>query len=134
MTSPDGHLDDKPSVTIRCGTVQTWSAGPEGRAGAVLLRAGEVLEGAELARKRRVSARSDKELAKGPARLTTTLDDVRALDGTDVCVAGATPLRMLAGTPVSSDQVRNGPRTGVAGEGATAGCTRGGSGSPTTRR
>ncbi|WP_244204076.1 DNA-3-methyladenine glycosylase, partial [Streptomyces tricolor] len=41
--------------------------GPEGRASAVLLRAGEVIEGAELARKRRVSARNDKELAKGPA-------------------------------------------------------------------
>ncbi|MEU7301232.1 DNA-3-methyladenine glycosylase [Streptomyces sp. NPDC007206] len=91
--------------------------GPEGRASAVLLRAGEVVEGVELARKRRVSARNDKELAKGPARLATALEVDRALDGTDACASGETPLRMLTGTPVAPDQVRNGPRTGVAGEG-----------------
>ncbi|WP_225836532.1 DNA-3-methyladenine glycosylase [Streptomyces sp. NK08204] len=91
--------------------------GPEGRASAVLLRAGEVVEGIELARRRRVSARNDKELAKGPARLATALEVDRALDGTDACAAGETPLRLLTGTPVASGQVRSGPRTGVAGEG-----------------
>ncbi|MEV0181634.1 DNA-3-methyladenine glycosylase [Streptomyces sp. NPDC050625] len=91
--------------------------GPEGSASAVLLRAGEVVEGAELARKRRLSARNDKELAKGPARLATALDVDRALSGTDACASGETPLRMLTGTAVPSDQVRNGPRTGVAGDG-----------------
>ncbi|MEV5737280.1 DNA-3-methyladenine glycosylase [Streptomyces sp. NPDC052292] len=91
--------------------------GPEGTASAVLLRAGEVVEGAELARERRVSARNDKELAKGPARLATALGVDRVLDGTDACAAGETPLRMLTGTPVPSSQVRSGPRTGVAGEG-----------------
>ncbi|MGI5453652.1 DNA-3-methyladenine glycosylase [Streptomyces sp. CA-249302] len=91
--------------------------GPEGRASAVLLRAGEIVEGAELARKRRLSARNDKELAKGPARLATALGVARDLDGTDACAPGDTPLRILTGTPVTSDQVRNGPRTGVAGDG-----------------
>ncbi|MEU3537169.1 DNA-3-methyladenine glycosylase [Streptomyces murinus] len=91
--------------------------GPEGRASAVLLRAGEVVEGAELARKRRPSARNDRELAKGPARLATALEVDRALDGTDACTAGETPLRILTGTPVPAEQVRSGPRTGVAGEG-----------------
>ncbi|MGQ4419101.1 DNA-3-methyladenine glycosylase [Streptomyces sp. SAS_269] len=91
--------------------------GPEDTASAVLLRAGEVVEGAELARERRVSARNDKELAKGPARLATALGVDRALDGTDACAAGETPLRMLTGTPIASDQVRSGPRTGVAGDG-----------------
>ncbi|WP_406446557.1 DNA-3-methyladenine glycosylase [Streptomyces sp. NBC_01613] len=91
--------------------------GPEGKASAVLLRAGEVVEGAELARKRRISARNDKELAKGPARLATALEVGRDLDGTDACTPGDTPLRILTGTPVGSDQVRNGPRTGVAGDG-----------------
>ncbi|GAB2925143.1 hypothetical protein GCM10027028_24060 [Streptomyces sundarbansensis] len=43
--------------------------GPEGHASGVLLRAGEINVGAHLARDRRVSARNDKELAKGPARL-----------------------------------------------------------------
>jgi DNA-3-methyladenine glycosylase len=91
--------------------------GPEGRASAVLLRAGEVLEGADLARKRRLSARNDKELAKGPARLATALGVDRALNGTDACGADESPLKVLAGTPVPSDQVLNGPRTGVAGDG-----------------
>jgi DNA-3-methyladenine glycosylase len=91
--------------------------GPDGEASAVLLRAGEIVEGAELARTRRLSARNDKELAKGPARLATALDVDRALDGTDACASGETPLRILTGTPAPSDQVRNGPRTGVAGDG-----------------
>lgn len=92
--------------------------GPEGRASAVLLRAGEVIEGADLARKRRLSARHDRELAKGPARLATALGVDRALDGTDACTAGDTPLKMLTGSAVPSDQVHNGPRTGVSGVGA----------------
>ncbi|GGV78907.1 putative 3-methyladenine DNA glycosylase [Streptomyces griseoloalbus] len=91
--------------------------GPEGRASAVLLRAGEIIEGAELARTRRLAARNDKELAKGPARLATALDVDRALNGTDACAAGDTPLRILTGASVPSDQVRNGPRTGVSGDG-----------------
>jgi DNA-3-methyladenine glycosylase len=91
--------------------------GPEGRASAVLLRAGEIIEGAELARTRRLSARNDKELAKGPARLATALGVDRALDGTDACAAEDTPLRILTGTPVPRDQVSSGPRTGVAGDG-----------------
>ncbi len=91
--------------------------GPEGEASGVLLRAGEVIEGAEQARKRRLSARSDKELAKGPARLATALDVDRALDGTDACACGDTPIRILTGTPVPADQVRSGPRTGVSGDG-----------------
>ncbi|MFF7533933.1 DNA-3-methyladenine glycosylase [Streptomyces bobili] len=91
--------------------------GPEGEASGVLLRAGEVIEGAEQARKRRLSARNDKELAKGPARLATALDVDRVLDGTDACAVGDTPIRILTGTPVPADQVRNGPRTGVSGDG-----------------
>lgn len=91
--------------------------GEEGRASAVLLRAGEITEGAELARERRLSARHDKELAKGPARMATALAVDRSLDGTDACAGSDSPLRILHGTPVPADQVRNGPRTGVSGEG-----------------
>ncbi|MEU6487100.1 DNA-3-methyladenine glycosylase [Streptomyces sp. NPDC046887] len=92
--------------------------GPEDRASGVLLRAGEVRVGQELARKRRVSARSDKELAKGPARLATALDVDRTLDGTDTCAGPDSPLTVLTGAPVPVDQVSSGPRTGVGGEGA----------------
>ncbi|MFC8920776.1 DNA-3-methyladenine glycosylase [Streptomyces sp. NPDC047821] len=93
--------------------------GPEGAASGVLLRAGEVRVGQELARKRRLSARYDKELAKGPARLATALDVDRTLDGTDACAGPESPLAVLTGDPVSADQVRTGPRTGVGGDGAT---------------
>ncbi|RYJ27146.1 DNA-3-methyladenine glycosylase II [Streptomyces sp. L-9-10] len=92
--------------------------GPEGMASGVLLRAGEIGVGVELARKRRLSARHDRELAKGPARLATALDVDRALNGTDVCAGPEAPLSILAGTPVPPDQVRSGPRTGVGGDGA----------------
>ncbi|WP_381799987.1 DNA-3-methyladenine glycosylase [Streptomyces niveus] len=92
--------------------------GPVGRASGVLLRAGEVLEGKDQVRKRRVSARHDRELAKGPARLATGLDVDRGLNGTDVCAGDDSPLSVHTGTPPLGDQVRNGPRTGVGGEGA----------------
>ncbi|MGW0792237.1 DNA-3-methyladenine glycosylase [Streptomyces sp. NPDC002911] len=92
--------------------------GPEGKASGVLLRAGEIGIGAEMARKRRFSARHDRELAKGPARLATALDVDRALNGVDVVDGPQRPLSVLRGTPVSPDQVRSGPRTGVRGDGS----------------
>lgn len=92
--------------------------GPEGMASGVLLRAGEIRTGAELTRKRRLSARHDRELAKGPARLATALDVDRALNGTDVCAGPGAPLSLLNGSPITADQVRSGPRTGVGGDGA----------------
>ncbi|GGR90591.1 putative 3-methyladenine DNA glycosylase [Streptomyces nojiriensis] len=92
--------------------------GPPGHASGVLLRAGEVTVGAELAAKRRISARSPRELAKGPARLAAALDVDRTLDGTDLCAGPDSPLSLLAGTPTSADLVSSGPRTGVGGAGA----------------
>ena len=115
MFGPPGHV--YVYFTYGMWFCMNLVCGPEGKASAVLLRAGEIVEGAELARKRRLSARYDKELAKGPARLATALDVDRTLDGTDACATGETPLRILTGTPIASDQVRNGPRTGVAGDG-----------------
>ncbi|MCX5047171.1 MULTISPECIES: DNA-3-methyladenine glycosylase [unclassified Streptomyces] len=115
MFGPPGHV--YVYFTYGMWFCMNLVCGPEGRASAVLLRAGEIVEGAALARKRRLSARNDKELAKGPARLATALDVGRDLDGTDACTSGDTPLRILTGTPIAPDQVRNGPRTGVAGDG-----------------
>ncbi|MEU5837456.1 DNA-3-methyladenine glycosylase [Streptomyces diacarni] len=93
--------------------------GPEGHAGGVLIRAGEVVEGVDEARHRRPKARKDAELAKGPARLATALAVDRELNGADVCSHDATaPLSVLAGEPGDADAVRSGPRTGVGGEGA----------------
>ncbi|MFF3321569.1 DNA-3-methyladenine glycosylase [Streptomyces sp. NPDC002889] len=92
--------------------------GPEGRASGVLLRAGEIRVGADLARKRRFSARHDKELAKGPARLATALAVDRTLNGSDLCAGATAPLSLSYGHPPTPDQVRSGPRTGVGGDGA----------------
>jgi DNA-3-methyladenine glycosylase len=47
--------------------------GPEGRGQAVLLRAGDVVVGEQLARSRRPAARTARDLAGGPARLTQAL-------------------------------------------------------------
>lgn len=65
--------------------------GPPGHASGVLLRAGEITVGADLAAKRRLSARNPRELAKGPARLATALDVDRSLDGTDLCAGPDSP-------------------------------------------
>lgn len=92
--------------------------GPPDHASGVLLRAGEITTGADLARKRRISARSDRELARGPARLATALDVDRSLDGTDLCAGADSPLSLLAGTATPRDLVSSGPRTGVGGAGA----------------
>ncbi|MEU9213204.1 DNA-3-methyladenine glycosylase [Streptomyces sp. NPDC048415] len=115
MFGPPGHV--YVYFTYGMWHCMNLVCGPEGQASAVLLRAGEVTEGAELARKRRLSARYDKELAKGPARLATALGVDRSLDGTDACAPVGSPLTLLTGTPVPSDQVSSGPRTGVSGDG-----------------
>lgn len=82
-----------------------------GTASAVLLRAGEVVEGVDLARRRRRRAR-DRDLARGPARLCEALGVHRPHDGADVCDP-TEPLRVREGVPVDPALVRTGPRTGV---------------------
>lgn len=81
----------------------------EGTAAAVLMRAGEIIEGRELALKRRPRS-SVRDLARGPARLCEALAIDRALYGADVCDPDS-PLRVLPGAPPA--EVRTGPRTGV---------------------
>lgn len=88
---------------------------PPGEAGAVLLRAGRVVAGVEVARTRRPKARSDAELASGPARLTKALGIDGAMDGVDLRDPSS-PIRLLPGAPIT--QWSHSPRTGVAGSGA----------------
>lgn len=85
---------------------------PQGTAEAVLVRAGEVVEGLELARARRPSTRGDADLARGPGRLATALALNRALDGADLCEPGGA-LTLEPGTPLDPALIRSGPRTGV---------------------
>jgi len=86
---------------------------PDGEPGAVLLRAAEVVSGHAVARLRRPTARSDAELARGPARLATLLGLHREHNGLDL-TDPASPVRLLAGDLVPADQVCTGPRVGVA--------------------
>ncbi|WP_028927386.1 DNA-3-methyladenine glycosylase [Pseudonocardia acaciae] len=85
----------------------------EGVAGAVLLRAGEVVSDVALARARRPTARRDAELARGPARLASLLGLGREHNGVDLTDPGS-PVRLLAAPPVPLESVRSGPRVGVA--------------------
>lgn len=114
MWGPPGHLYVYFTYGMHyCANVV---CGPAGRSSGCLLRAGEVVEGLELARSRRQSARRDSELARGPARLTQALaigrgDNGAALDGGDFRLAP--PAHRAAG-------VLSGPRVGVAGAGGSA--------------
>ena len=83
--------------------------GPDGTASAVLLRAGRVVEGAELARVRRGPRTRERSLARGPACLTQALGIDRRHDGADLCADG--PLRLEPGAPPG--EVASGPRVGI---------------------
>jgi DNA-3-methyladenine glycosylase len=85
--------------------------GPPSVASAVLLRAGEVIEGREVAVTRRPRS-SARDLARGPARLTQVLAIDREQNGADVTVKRS-PLRVVGGEPVAESLVRRGPRVGI---------------------
>lgn len=89
---------------------------PEGTAAAVLLRAGQVIAGEELARARRRAAASSRDFARGPARLCQALAIDRVLDGADVCGRDSS-LRILspgaAPLGASGAGILTGPRVGV---------------------
>jgi DNA-3-methyladenine glycosylase len=100
---------------------------PAGVAAAVLLRAGRVIEGADLAAARRLlgpGARagdvsparlSERELARGPARLCQALGIGRTENGADVCDPDG-PLRVLERRDLAGRTamaIERGPRVGV---------------------
>lgn len=88
--------------------------GPDGEASAVLLRAGEVVDGLDLARSRRPAVRRDVDLARGPARLCAALGIDRSAYGADLLGDGPVRLRPPA-EPVPRAAVVAGPRVGVTG-------------------
>jgi DNA-3-methyladenine glycosylase len=87
---------------------------PAGTATAVLLRAGEVVDGVDLARERRPTSRKDAELARGPARLVVALGIQLGDGGADL---GAAPFALELGA--ASADIETGQRTGVSGAGGT---------------
>jgi DNA-3-methyladenine glycosylase len=83
--------------------------GPDGKASAVLLRAGRVVEGVDLARTRRGERVSELSLARGPANLAQALGLGREQNGADLLSGGTVSL-----SPGSvSGQVSSGPRVGI---------------------
>ncbi len=116
MFGPPGHL----YVYFTYG--MHWCANlvcsPDGDASAVLLRAGEVVAGVELARSRRPAARVDRDRARGPARLASALGLGQSDDGADACADD--PVVVRHGRPPVPASVRTGPRVGVAGLGGDA--------------
>jgi DNA-3-methyladenine glycosylase len=88
---------------------------PEGEASAVLLRAGEIVRGIELARQRRGLAVSDRDLARGPARLTRAMGIPLSDGGADL---EEEPYSLeLAAQP---GRIETSVRTGVSGAGGSA--------------
>ena len=118
MFGPPGHLYVYFSYGMHwCVNVV---CAPEGAASAVLLRAGEVVAGHELARARRPAARVDRDLARGPARLAGALGLDGAMDGAPLGAArSSSSVRLVLG-PSPDGRVRTGPRVGVSGPGGDA--------------
>ncbi|MBB3081821.1 DNA-3-methyladenine glycosylase [Geodermatophilus sabuli] len=84
--------------------------GREGEGSAVLLRAGDVVVGEELARVRRPAARTARDLARGPARLTQALAIGPADKAADL-LSPDSPVRLHRGNPPAA--VSTGPRVGI---------------------
>ena len=100
MFGPPGHLYVYFVYGMHyCANLVT---GPEGDPGAVLLRAGEVVDGIDVARERRPSS-SDRDLARGPARLCRVL-------GIDLSDNGTGPDLRPGEEPA---QISTGPRVGL---------------------
>ena len=85
-------------------------AGAGGAPAAVLLRAGEVTEGVDLASSRR-GASSHRDLARGPARLCEALGIDRGHDGADLAFGALT--LTLPDPSADPQSVSTGPRVGL---------------------
>ena len=107
MFGPAGHLYVYFTYGMHhcCNVV----VGVEGTAAAVLLRAGEVVEGIEVARARRPRS-TDRDLARGPARLCTALGIDGRHNGSDL---GSGDLTLYLVDPPAAGRVQTGPRVGL---------------------
>jgi DNA-3-methyladenine glycosylase len=107
MFGPAGHLYVYFTYGMHhcCNVV----VGEEGTASAVLLRAGEVVEGTDVARSRRPGS-SDRDLARGPARLCNALAIDLSHNGVDLSTGALT---LEPGVPVAPGAMATGPRVGL---------------------
>lgn len=132
MFGPPGHL--YVYFTYGMHFCMNVSVGPAGQPSAILLRAGEVIEGVELARERRglvaspsiaalgvlpdvppsrtrAKALPDRDLARGPARLCVALGIGRAENGADLLDRGSA-VQLLPGEGLDGEPA-TGPRVGL---------------------
>ena len=118
MFGPAGHLYVYFTYGMHfCANVVT---GVEGEASAVLLRAGEVVDGHDVAAGRRPGFRP-RDLARGPARLATVLALGREQNGLSLVGPDAAGWVEPPAAPVDPATVRTGPRVGVSGPGGDGG-------------
>jgi DNA-3-methyladenine glycosylase len=110
MFGPPGHLYCYFTYGMHwCANVVCQA---DGVAGAVLLRAGEVIDGVDVARVRRPTARRDADLARGPARLATCLALNRETNGADLCAADS-DVRLASMPARPRRDIVAGPRVGI---------------------
>jgi DNA-3-methyladenine glycosylase len=113
MFGPAGHLYVYFTYGMHyCANIV---CGPEGTASAVLLRAGEVVEGRHLAAVRRPTSKAAHDLASGPARLATALALTTADSGRDA-LTDPFGLRL---PQIPAVEFSSGPRVGVSGDGGS---------------
>ena len=122
MFGPPGHL--YVYFTYGMHYACNVACGPDGVASGVLLRAGEVIEGAEVAQARRGNSKV-RDLARGPGRLAQALGIDRTLNGTALLGGGAVSLSPGAGAGAGARAgpgpdldpapfaIESGPRVGV---------------------
>ena len=114
MFGPAGHLYVYFTYGMHwCANVVT---GVEDVASAVLLRAGEVVAGHDTAALRRPGIR-ERDWARGPARLASTLGLGRDDNGVDVCGRAWEPRIERPEVAPDPERIRTGPRVGVSGPG-----------------
>lgn len=110
MFGPPGHLYCYFSYGMHwCANIV---CGTDGVAAAVLLRAGEVVRGIDVAHSRRPAARRDTDLARGPARLAVCLGLGAAENGVDLLAPGS-PVRLESVPARRRPGVVAGPRVGI---------------------
>jgi DNA-3-methyladenine glycosylase len=110
MFGPPGHLYCYFTYGMHwCANIV---CGVDGVAAAVLLRAGEIVEGIEVARARRPAARRDVDLGRGPARLATCLGLGADQNGLDLCDP-ASPVRLESRPARRASAIVAGPRVGI---------------------
>ncbi len=113
MFGPPGRLYCYLSYGVHtCANVVT---GREGVASAVLLRAGEVVDGLATARARRPGV-ADRQLARGPGVLCRALALDLTLDGVDLLAPDVAGPALGAGDEHQSTPVLAGPRVGLSKE------------------